>query len=235
MTPITKLLAVVIIGALSAVPAYADRPLQSEDAAILDRGSCAIEGGASRGAASGSATRTTALQFDCGVGAATQLTLAVAQARADGASTRGLAVGGKTRLWQGQAAQGDEAPTLALAYGLASVKSSGDRWRHAATALNLAYSRPLANALTLHANLGHARDEIGKARATTWALALEHAGFGALAPMAEVFGDDREPAWFNLGLRYAAVAEKFFLDASWGRPLRDSRASLLTLGFKFAF
>lgn len=97
------------------------------------------------------------------------------------------------------------------------------------------YSRPLPAELTLHANLGHARDEIGKQRSTTWGLALEHAGFGPVAPMAEFFGDDREPAWWNLGLRWTAVPERVFVDFSYGRQMSSAQPRMLTAGFKIAF
>lgn len=46
-------------------------------------------------------------------------------------------------------------------------------------------------------------------RQTNWALAIEHEGFGALAPMAEVFGDDRGSRSWNLGLRYTLVPDQF--------------------------
>jgi hypothetical protein len=171
-----------------------------------------------------------ALQLGCGIGFDTQLALGLARASAGGAHADGLALGGKTSLWKGSEDAG-----LALAYSLAWGRAGGGSWEHAETALNLAYSRPTSKELTLHANLGHARDEIGGAAATTWSLALEHAGFGALAPMAEVFGDDREGPWWNLGLRWTVADEKFYIDASYGRQMASGRARLVTLGFKFAF
>jgi len=53
--------------------------------------------------------------------------------------------------------------------------------------------------------------------------------------MAEVFGDDREGPWWNLGLRWTVADEKFYIDASYGRQMASGRARLVTLGFKFAF
>jgi hypothetical protein len=216
--------------ALIAGAAQAGRPLQSEDAGVLARGDCELEGAALRGRDAGLSARETTLQLGCGIGATTQLALALGHAKAAGTSARGIEFNGKSQLWQGQ----NEA-ALALAYAVASVKASGASWQHAATEFNLAYTRPLGSALTVHANLGHARDEIGKLRSTTWSLAVEHAGVGAVAPMAELFGDDRSAAWWNAGLRFTAVPERFYIDASYGRQIVSGTPTLWSLGFKFAF
>jgi hypothetical protein len=226
---VSRLLAVTALVAC-AMPALAGRPLASEDAGVLDRGDCELEGAAAHASVSGASGSERALQLGCGIGFDTQLALGLARASAGGAHADGLALGGKTSLWKGSEDAG-----LALAYSLAWGRAGGGSWEHAETALNLAYSRPTSKELTLHANLGHARDEIGGAAATTWSLALEHAGFGALAPMAEVFGDDREGPWWNLDLRWTVADEKFYIDASYGRQMASGRARLVTLGFKFAF
>lgn len=233
--PVSIALPLALAAALIAAPAHAGRPLQTEDAGVLERGACEIEGAGARVKASGVTAREQTLQWGCGVGASTQLALALASAKAEGIRASGVEINGKTELWSGTAAKDQAAPALALAYAVASVKVRGDKWRHAATELNLAYSRPVPADLTLHANLGHARDEIGKGRATTWGLALEHAGFGPVAPMAELFGDDREAPWWNLGLRYTAIADKLFFDTSYGRRMAGARPTLITVGFKFAY
>jgi hypothetical protein len=211
--------------------AHAGRPLATEDAGILEAGACELEGATARLSAFGAKARETSLQIGCGVGASTQLALAAASARAQGVSARGLALSGKTGLWQGD---GESAAELALAYGADWGKESGDHWRHSGTALNLAYSHPLDDA-TLHANLGYAHDPQGGEHAVTWGLAFEHNGFGAWAPMAELFGDDRDAPWWNLGLRFTALPDRLSIDASYGRQIASGRPALWTLGFNFAF
>jgi hypothetical protein len=235
MNTLPVLSAVALACALTAAPAHAGRPLQTEDAGLLDRGNCELEGATARLKAFGATARETSLQIGCGIGVSTQMALALSGGKDDGLGSRGVELNGKTRLWTGEAAKDEEPAALVLAYALSSAKASADKWRHAATELNLAYSRPLPSALTLHANLGHARDEIGKMRATTWSMALEHAGFSGLAPMAELFGDDRAAPWWNLGLRYSAVPDTLFIDASYGRQIAGGRPTLVTVGFKFAF
>jgi hypothetical protein len=218
-----------------AAPAHAGRPLQTEDAGVLESGACEVEGFSARATAAGATAREHSLQFGCGVGARTQLAIAIARGTDASASSRAVEVNGKTAVWQGVAASDGEAPALTLAYALAWVRQSGDASRHAATDLNLAYSRALGGELMLHANLGHARDELARSRSTPWGLAIEHAGFGAWAPMAELFGDDRDAAWWSLGLRVTAMPEKLFVDASYGRQFASGRPTLWSVGFKLAF
>jgi hypothetical protein len=237
MKKITPTLALITALAAGLLPqaAHAGRPLQTEDAGVLDRADCEVEGFTARASAFGASVRENALQLGCGVGASTQLAVTVAHAKEAGISARGFELNGKTRLWQGAAAKDGEPPELALAYALGWGRVSGDKTRHAATDLNLAYSRPLDAALTAHANLGHARDELANSRATTWGLALEHAGFGAVAPMAEFFGDDRDAPWWNLGLRVTAMPDRLFIDASYGRQITSGKPTLWSVGFKAAF
>jgi len=227
-------LLVALLGCLAA-PAQAGRPLQTDDAGVLDRGACEVEGAAASLKLSGVSARDSSLQLSCGVGMSTQLALAASHASTDGSSADGIEINGKTELWKGKPVKDDQAAALALGYAVASAKVAGSSWQHAATEFNLIYSRPFAGDLTLHANLGHSRDEIANTGSTTWGLAFEHAGFGAWAPMAEVFGDDRDAAWWNVGLRFTAIPDKFFVDASYGRQMTGGAPTLWTVGFKFAF
>jgi hypothetical protein len=214
--------------------AHAGRPLQTEDAGILEAGSCEIESHVARIAGADTRERAASLQFGCGVGAATQLALALARARADRERGSGGELNGKTRLWRGVGSDVD-APALTLAYALSSLKVAGEARRHSASEVQLAYTRTLRSGALLHANLGHARDERARARTTTWGLAVEAAPWGAWTPMAEAFGDDRQPAWWNLGLRAAVVRERLFVDGSYGRQLSGASPHWVTLGVKLVF
>jgi hypothetical protein len=53
--------------------------------------------------------------------------------------------------------------------------------------------------------------------------------------MAEVAGDDRGEPWLNAGLRWTAIADRLFVDASYGVQMNSARARLATIGLKFAF
>lgn len=218
--------------ACSSGSALAGRPLQTEDAGVLDRGACEFEAAAQRLRQGGASDSDSALQVGCGIGANTQLALALARSGAAGGSERGLAINGKTSLWR---AAGEAVPALVLAYSVAAARVPGGGWDHAGMLLQLVHSRPLGEALTLHANLGHERDQRAREGRTRWGLALEHAGFGSLAPMAELTGDDRQAPWWNLGLRLTLAPEKVFVDAAYGRQVVGQRPALASVGLKLAF
>jgi hypothetical protein len=223
-----------LAGIAIATPAHAGRPLQTEDAGVIDRGNCEVEGAALRTTTLGERSTEQGLGLACGVGANSQLGLGASSVREGGVSARGVSLGGKTGLWKGE---GDEAAALTLAWGLGWARVDNN-WKHAATDLNLVLSQPLAGN-TLHLNLGHTRDVQGREVSTTWNVALEHPGFEVgginLAPMAELFGDDRTSAWWNVGLRATVIPEKVFFDVSYGRQTRGDKPTLVTAGFKFAF
>lgn len=227
--PLLVTLAPFIVGGL---PAHAGRPLQAEDAGILDRGTCEVEAAAERLRTPGAPQATgSSLQLACGVGAASQVALQLARSRSAGASADGLRLGGKSELWKDT---GDGAAAFTVAWGVVGEKASGASWRHAGTELNGVLSVPGVGA-TWHLNLGHARDEAGHTRTTTWAVAWERDALGAWAPMGELFGDDRGAPWWNLGLRFTARPERLFFDLSYGRQITTGRPSLLTVGFKSVF
>lgn len=220
------------LAVLASQPALAGRPLQTEDAGVLEAKACEVEGVWGRAKASGlPSARETSLQFGCGWGYNSQLALAVARASSGGAHANGARLGGKTQLWSNEA---KEPTVFTLAYGLTAADVPGSGWKHAATDINAVLSTPVAG-MTLHANLGWSRDQLASSSATSWGVALEHPGFGSVAPMAELFGDEDNAPWWNLGLRWTVVPDKTYLDLSYGRQMITGRPSMLTVGFKFAF
>ena len=176
------------------------------------------------------------MQWGCGAGESSQWSIAASTGRAQGLRTSGLGLSGKTGLWT---APGAHEPTaLALAWALSSAHAHADGWHHAGTELTLVGTMSASKHLTVHANAGHARNEPLKQRSTTWGLALEHAGWGSerrVAPMVELFGDDRDRPWVNLGLRLRAAAQRVFVDVSYGRQFASGRPTVVALGLKFGF
>lgn len=217
---------------LTSLPVQAGRPLQAEDAGILEHRQCEVEGAwaSLREPALPRATER-GLQLACGIGWNSQLALAYSRASVAGIGADGLRLGGKTELFR---TAGQDPTAVTLAWGISSAKLPGSGWEHAATDLNAVASTPLG-AYTLHLNLGHERDAQARTGTTTWAVALEHEAIAGFAPMGEFFGDDRGASWWNLGLRWIAVPEKAFLDLSYGRQITGGRPTLLTAGFKLVF
>ncbi len=213
---------------LVATAAQAGRPLQADDAAVMDPRACELEGAHGDWRLDGGGQRQTSLQLGCGIGQGSEVALNVIRPRE-------LALNGKTLLVSTAWADGDAQLTLGWSLSHRHVETI---WRRSSAGLNLIGSAPLTRELTLHANLGHQRDELLRRRSTTWALAVEHGGLGEggrWQPMAEVFGDDRGKPWANAALRVAVVPDRLFVDASYGRQFAGARARLKTLGFKLAF
>ncbi len=226
-----------LAGALVATtPAWAGRPLQTDDAGVLAPAACELEGVGLR-LAGDARTTEFALQLGCGVGFDSQIGLAVAHARTDGVGGSGVALVGKTAVWT--AAPSAALPdALALAWGVIGARIGSDGWRHAGTEVALLYTRPVAAGWLAHANLGHARNALTRTGTTTWGVGIEYEGRdggGRWVPVAEIFGDDRDrPSW-NVGLRHAVAAERWQVDVSYGRQFSTARPSWLTIGTKFAF
>jgi len=228
----TKTFVTALLACASPILCQAGRPLQTEDAGILEGKTCEVEGAAGRVRVAGMpSARETSLQLACGVGAHSQLALAVSSASEGNDRERGLRLGGKSQVWS---AAGDNAPALTLAWGLSSAKAAAGGWKTAGVEARAVMSVP-SGPLTWHLNLGHERDTQARNSTTVWGLAAEHEGFGALAPMAEFFGDDRGGAWWNLGLRYTIAKDKAFVDVSYGRQMSSGTPSLVTAGFKLVF
>jgi hypothetical protein len=208
--------------------AHAGRPLQAEDAAVMDPHACELEGAHGDWRQGEDGQRQTGLQLGCGIGRGSEVAL-------NAIRPRELALNGKILLASAARTDGDAQLTLAWSLSHRHVETV---WRRSSAGLILVGSLPLTRDLTLHANLGHQRDEMLRRCSTTWALAVEHGGLGEggrWQPMAEVFGDDRGKPWANAALRVVAVPDRFFVDASYGRQLAGARARLKTIGFKLAY
>lgn len=224
------------LGALAAACAWsaqAGLPLLSEDAGVLGAGACELEAVTASAREGGMGAHEQVLGVACGTAHDWQWGLAIARARADGSSAKGLSAGGKVLLWEpAEGAAVALAPTFAWA-------DDGSGWRHVGQDFNLVYSGPLAADWTLHLNLAHSRDREADARSTGWSLAAEHMGFAVggwvLAPMGDLAGDDRGAPWWNLGLRATVVEHRLWLAVSYARQIDPARARLATLSLKLAF
>lgn len=218
-----------LAGLAVATAAHAARPLATDDTGVLDKGSCELEGVLAREKADGITVNGSSLQLGCGVGARTQLALAQSQAKEDGLKVRGTTLAGKVALVDGKDASWSASGSVLW------VSAPGLSRRHAATAVNLLHTRALGDAFTLHANLGHVRDALERRGSTTWGVALEHAGWGPVALMGELIGDDlAAPAW-NIGVRWTAVPDTLTLDMAYGQQLVGGRPQAMSLGLKLSF
>jgi hypothetical protein len=224
------------------ITAHAGRPLQTEDADVLQPDTCEWESATAHNKLwRGATEREISTTVQCGLSGQAQIggTLARSKVAAEREAARGLV--GKVRLWPRDAQDPERALTLAGSW--LQAKPQGGRFGDAdRSEVKLVYSGALAPHWTVHANAGHARvtGEGLRARATTWGLAIEHEGLPTrptLAPMMEVLGNDREsrPAW-NLGLRLTVMKDRAWLDVSYGRSAAlPDKPRLITAGLKLAF
>lgn len=211
--------------------AAAGRPLQTEDAGVLDTGECELEAVARRASAGDLPTlRAGSVQVGCGFGFRSQAALLAGAVRGGGERVEELALVGKTALRP----LTDEQTGIALAWALGAQRSAGGSLRHESTELKAVVTHP-AGPWLLHANLGAARSQAERQTSTLWSVAAERTGLGPFDAMAEVFGDDRTDPWLNAGLRWTAIDKRLFVDGSYGTQLNSGRARLLTLGLKYAF
>ncbi|HEY9024760.1 MAG TPA: hypothetical protein VIP05_10685, partial [Burkholderiaceae bacterium] len=202
--------------------------LQAEDAPTMAPRACELEGAQAHWRDGAGHARQSYLQLGCGIGGGTEIALQAFKPRE-------LGLNGKTQFFS--TAWGEGEAQLSLAWSL-NHRRMETAWRRSGAGLILVASAPLSRDWTVHANLGHARDELQRRRSTTWALAAEHNGLGEAGrwqPMGEVFGDDHGRPWANAALRVALMPDRVFVDASLGRQLSGAKARLATAGFRLAF
>ena len=212
-----------------AIAAHAARPLVTDDTGVIDRGRCEVESVLSRDKADGVTADGKSLQLGCGVGAGAQVALAFGQAKSEGIRVRGTSLAGKVSLLPGDDASWSASGSVAWV----SVPGQGNQ--HAATAVTLLHTRTMGKQFIVHANLGHAHDALSRRGSTTWGVALEHTGWGPVAVMAELIGDDLgAPAW-NVGLRWSALPDTLTLDMAYGQQVVSGRPKAMSLGLKLSF
>jgi hypothetical protein len=211
--------------------AHAGRPLATEDADVLERGACELEGYAARlSVAASPAVRGATAQLGCGFGWNSQAALAHGRERSDGASTSGWGLSGKTAIVERDAGR----TGFTLAWGLAAQREPDASMKHETSFLTLVATREWRDGWLSHANLGWVRSESASTNTTTWNLAVEKPVGHGLDLMAELYGDDRDKPWLGTGVRWSAT-ERFSVNASWSVQNGSQRPKLWTLGFKLAF
>ncbi len=226
-------LLVQILASTLAFPAWAGRPLATEDAGVLGQRECEIESYAGRGRDSDEpSVSTRSVQFGCGIGHNTQLAFGIGSERSDGEKSKLVALTGKTFLRE----LTDEQTGYTLAYTLFAAKEpEDDRIKHNATEV-IAVATVPSKGWLFHANLGLHYSKPSKDTTTIWGLAAERTGaVGPVDLMTEIFGDDSSAPWVQVAARWSVIPERFYLDTSWGVQTGNTRSRQITIGLKLAF
>lgn len=214
--------------------AQAARPLTTEDAGVLAPQACEWDSSLAQLRAKGSPAETGwTTQIGCGVGFGTQLALAYSGSESGGERADGLALGGKTGL--SKADGGDEAgPSWALAWGATFARRGDLPLYWDAAYLNLVFTQPIADRLTLHANLGWLHSHVERHDTATWNLAAEYALSPRIDATAEIYGYGAHRPWMAAGLRLAA-GESLSVNASYALRRDHERTNLFSIGLVLAF
>lgn len=165
------------------------------------------------------------VQFGCGVADGTQLQLAAGRTRSGGMNIDSVVFNGKIALIP----LTDGRPGLTIAYSVQGSHAPSQSMRVAQTLVKAVYSAPFAEWL-VHGNVGWLRDRESRRDGTLWNLAVERSALGPFDWVAEVYGDDRAPAWLGTGARYWVIDKRIWIDLSFGRQMSAVRPRLLTVG-----
>ena len=212
--------------------AHAGRPLQTEDAGVLERGACEIELAVGRERADVSSTTDAGrAQFGCGIGFRSQVALAFAREHGGGDRSDLAAVVGKT--WLRELTEEQTGITLAWSAGVVHPRGGGTE--RDAYEIRAVVTHP-AGPWLLHGNLGWLRSETEHRDGTVWGAAVERTGLlGPIDAMLEFFGASSEKRWANAGLRWNVAPGSLSIDGSYGRQTGSAGSTLVTLGMKLAF
>ena len=213
------------IVALAALPAFAARPLTTEDASILEDKDCQLEAWLdfAHGATQGW------LVPACNFGAHVEWQVGVARTHAHGESRFSDAYAQAKTAWR----MGEGPWSLG---GVAGVVRRGldarvQRWDNPYL---LAIATGEFGALSAHGNIGWSRDRETERDATPWGVAVEYAAHPRATLLAEAFGLNRERPFLRAGLRHAAIEKRLDLDVSVVTRAHGARSErLLSIGLLY--
>lgn len=225
-----RFLVVLVACAAACGVGHADRSRLGGDSGGAEPGDCELEAAVEQRSSRGAAReRNSAIQLDCGVGWASELTLFLARRRGDGDRTQDWGVEGRTLLYWG----GDRG--LALLYGSSTERDGRGPWRRSGQFMALEASWQPANEWRLETRLGSDRDRLARWNSTTWALAAERAITERLEARVELSGDDRSRPLTQMALRWEVLPETAAITLTGGGRAGASREHRLEAALTLEF
>ncbi|MGH8703815.1 MAG: hypothetical protein ACREUO_00190 [Burkholderiales bacterium] len=226
-----RLIVLLLALACASPPARAEPPLATDDARLVDKGKCQIEGLGRR--QSGGGESDLALEFACNLTGNLELALGrgVLKSAADG-ETRITLLQGKT-LFKSLEPDG---VGYGLAFGVSRARPH-DGQRFSEPFINLIGSLSvLDDRATLHANLGAVRDRREHLTRGTWGVAAEYSLGELLQLVAETTGQRGEKPTLQAGLRVHLVPDQLQVSVALGKQRSPaSGRRFAALGFHFEF
>jgi len=217
-------LAVAVL-ALATLPAFAARPLSTEDASILAEKECQLEAWLD---VTHEATQGWLVPA-CNVGGNIEWQLGFARTHAHGESRLSDAYAQAKSAWR----LGEGPWFLGGALGVArrGLEARVHRWDNP---FALAIATGELGRLVAHGNAGWSRNRETGRDVTPWGLAVEYAAHPRVTLLAEGFAVNRESPFLRVGLRHAAIEKHLDLDISVVTRANGARAErLLSLGFLY--
>ena len=186
-------------------PAWAGRPVSTDDASVNDRGTCQLEAWMERV----HEVRHTHLAPACGVLDGLELGAEWDNPAPSHVEPLGMTASVKwapeSLAWRGW--------RFGAKTGFTSEKPPGDPERHFSRWMALAIaSYPVDDRWTVHLNLGHARDKVQSESATAYGGALVYAMNDRAQAFAEWMGDSRTAATRAVGMRWWILPDTLGLD-----------------------
>lgn len=218
-----------LFAALLTQHADAARPLVSETADSLEKGSCDIDSAVRRARESGSPNvNGIGSVLGCGLGDSTQMILGWQRASGGGTSAQALSLGGKTNLVPVE----DGRTGFGVVYLLGAVKAGSGGFEYDITSIVGLASRELAKGVFGHANLGLVRSRLDDKTRAVWSLGLESTA--ELGFTADVFGESGSRPSLSVGVNYI-FAPGWSINAALAKALEAPRGHEVSLGLRVAF
>lgn len=195
--------------------AHAGRPMEVDDAGIVDSRSCQLEAWSEHRKSSDGYWVMPA----CNVTGNLELAVGGALEHPDqGANTKALALEAKTMLVEGLGGN----TGVAMSFGFERQRFEGNyesEW-----ALNLPITTLFAQErFAWHNNIGSTYEQEDKHYVFTWGTGAEYAVTEKVAVYAEVFGDSNERPFYQISTGYWVVPEQFQFTLGVGDKLEGSK------------
>lgn len=203
--------------------AQAGRPMETDDADILDAGSCQLETWVDRHRDSTEFWLAPA----CNPGGNMELTIGAAWTRqASSTTTSALAFQAKTVLKPMQPDGWGAGLAAGLEHHPKRTGEGRDWYAYLPVSRSFRDDR-----LLLHANLGWLHDGEDKRNRMTWGIGTEFEVAERTWMMLETFGHDQGKPSYQLGFAYWLISDRVQLDAAFGQGLdRDENERWFSLG-----